>query len=81
MKLGCQNLMYNLPNRNLHNTYNLSSKEHGEHSEQHLIQNFKQLRDGGRGKRGGGSREGRGGVTEGGRVVLIFAIVDNVMFP
>ena len=37
MKLGCQNLMYNLLNWNVHNTYNLCSEEHGEHSEQHLF--------------------------------------------
>ena len=37
MKLGCQNLMYNLLSWNVHNTYNLCSEEHGEHSEQHLF--------------------------------------------
>ena len=71
MKLGCQNLMYNLLNWNVHNTYNLCSEEHGEHSEQHLFDTtFQRIK---------GQGGERGGVTEGGRVVLIFAIFDNVM--
>ena len=76
MKLGCQNLMYNLLNWNVHNTYNLCSEEHGEHLEQHLFDTkFQRIK--GWGGTGGGGREV--GLLKGGRVVLIFAVFDNVI--
>ena len=57
MKLGCQNLMYNLLNWNVHNTYNLCSEQHGEHSEQHLFNTkFQRIKEWGGG--GGGERWG-----------------------